>query len=167
MIDLYYTGTGVRTDLPRSLPSARFSQAVRPEGYRAEPGLVDAANVALLLNQPLLLTGEPGTGKTQFAASLAAELGLGCPLRFDTKSTSTARDLFYTVDTLGRFQAAHTNAGTAHPVDFITYNAFGIAILQANPKETVSSLLPTDFIHPGPRRCVVLSTRSTRRPRLS
>ena len=67
--------------------------------------LVDAVNVALLLRQPLLLTGAPGTGKTQLAYSLAYQLGLGEPLKFETKSTSTARDLFYVYDALGRFQA--------------------------------------------------------------
>ena len=36
-----------------------------PAGYLADPGLRDAVNVALTLGQPLLLTGEPGTGKTQ------------------------------------------------------------------------------------------------------
>ena len=65
-----------------------------PSGYLAEEGLRDAVNVALALGQPLLLTGEPGTGKTQLAASVAAELELAAPLVFNTKSTSTARDLF-------------------------------------------------------------------------
>ena len=43
----------------------------------ADKGLIDAVNVALLLGQPLLLTGEPGTGKTQLAYYLAWELDLG------------------------------------------------------------------------------------------
>ena len=48
-----------------------------PSGYLPDPGLVDAVNVALLLNTPLLLTGEPGTGKTQFLLSLIYQLSLG------------------------------------------------------------------------------------------
>ncbi len=54
---------------------------MRPESYLADPGLVDACNVALLLGQPLLLTGEPGTGKTLFASSLVWELGFDKPPR--------------------------------------------------------------------------------------
>ena len=58
-------------DLPGSLDD--------PTGYLAEEGLRDAVNVALALGQPLLLTGEPGTGKTQLAASVAHELGVPAP----------------------------------------------------------------------------------------
>jgi MoxR-like ATPase len=53
----------------------------RPEDYISEPGLVNAVNVALLLDKPLLLTGEPGTGRSQLAYSLAWELGFSCSLR--------------------------------------------------------------------------------------
>lgn len=92
----YYGGQGKqREDLPVNLPGSRRAQMLKPDNYLADTGLVDACNVSLLLGQPLLLTGEPGTGKTEFAASLAWELGLGNPLKYETKSTSSARDLFY------------------------------------------------------------------------
>ena len=42
---------------------------------------MQAVNIALLLEQPLLVTGEPGTGKTQLAYSIASELNLGEVLR--------------------------------------------------------------------------------------
>ena len=93
-----------------------LAQRADPRAYLADAGLVDAVNVALVLGQPLLLTGEPGTGKTQLAYSLAAELGLGEPLKFETKSSSVARDLFYGYDTLSRFHAAHNEgSGRALP----------------------------------------------------
>jgi hypothetical protein len=43
-----------------------------PSGYLPDPGLVNAVNVALLLGKPILLTGDPGTGKTQLAYSTAS-----------------------------------------------------------------------------------------------
>src|SRR5215470_6588439 len=68
----------------------RSQELDHPSGYIAEKGLRDAVNVALALGQPLLLTGEPGTGKTQLAASLSYELGLPEPLVFNVKTTSGA-----------------------------------------------------------------------------
>jgi MoxR-like ATPase len=56
--------------------------------YLAEAGLAAAVNVALILGRPLLLTGEPGTGKTQLSFSVAEELGWIGPLVFVVKTTS-------------------------------------------------------------------------------
>lgn len=130
-------------------------QLFKPEDYLPGAGLVDAVNVALVLGQPLLLTGEPGTGKTQLAYTLGWKLGLGEPLKFETKSTSCARDLFYTLDSLGRFRAAQSGI-EADPLNFISYNALGVAILRANDSSNVAGFLPPDFVHGGKRRSVVL-----------
>src|SRR5271170_5923194 len=96
----------------KSLPASPGDAMRDPREYRRDPGLVDAVNVALLLRQPLMVTGEPGTGKTVLAASVAFELGLDAPLPFETKSTSQARDLFYGYDALGRFTAKEFGSGT-------------------------------------------------------
>jgi len=145
------------------LPASTRDELTDPDGYIPDPGLVQAANVALLLSQPLLLTGEPGTGKTQFAYSLANELGLGEPLKFETKSSTEARDLFYVYDHLGRF---HAGAKTTDPVNFIHYNVLGQAILLANKKDDVAGMLSPDFEHPGsPRRSVVLIDEVDKAPR--
>jgi MoxR-like ATPase len=162
-----YTGQpgAQRPDTGIRIPGSRRAEQSRPEGYLADPGLVDAVNVALLLSQPLLLTGEPGTGKTQLAYSLAWELGLDEPLKFETKSTSTATDLFYTYNALSRFHAAQTGEGSRRTLDYLTYNALGIAILRANPEAAVRSLLPDDFIHGGPSRSVVLIDEIDKAPR--
>src|ERR1039457_4274902 len=61
-----------------------FGQLDDPAHYIADKGLRDAVNVALSLGHPLLVTGEPGTGKTQLAASVAWELNLPAPLVFHT-----------------------------------------------------------------------------------
>jgi MoxR-like ATPase len=163
----FYTGSAGprRPGTGAGVPGSRRAEQTRPEGYLADPGLVDAVNVALLLGQPLLLTGEPGTGKTQLASSLAWALDLGEPLRFETKSTSTAVDLFYTYNALGRFHAAQSGEGSRRTLDYLTYNALGIAILRANAEAAVKPYLPDDFRLDGPRRSVVLIDEIDKAPR--
>jgi MoxR-like ATPase len=126
---------------------------------------VDAVNVALVLGQPLLLTGEPGTGKTQLAYNLAAELGFGAPLKFETKSSSVARDLFYTYDTLSRFHAAQTD-GSRRALDFLTWNALGRAILLSLEPGLRQPLMTPDLADAGPaRRSVVVIDEVDKAPR--
>jgi len=160
-----YKGTGTRAAAAVEVPPSPRSTLVDPAGYRAEPGLIDAVNVAILLGQPLLLTGEPGTGKTQLAFNLAWELGLGEPFIFETKSTSTSRDLFYTFDSLGRFSAVQTGDGSRRAVDYITYSALGAAIVRAHSLGTVGHALPADFPHDGPKRSIVLIDEIDKAPR--
>jgi MoxR-like ATPase len=162
-----YTGNpqNRRTGDELKLPLPRRAKQTDPAGYRPDRGLVDAVNVALLLGQPLLLTGEPGTGKTQLANSVAWELGFDPPLMFETKSTHTARDLFYTYDTLSRFHAAQTGEGSQNSLDYISYNALGIAILRSNEEAAVKQWLPPDFDHGGRRRSVVLVDEVDKAPR--
>jgi MoxR-like ATPase len=161
----FYTGIPQnRHEVPAQLPISRREQQNHPSGYLPDPGLVDAVNVALLLDQPLLLTGEPGTGKTQLARSVAYELNFGCEV-FETKSTSTARDLFYYYDMLGRFYAAQTGQGTQRPLDYVTFNALGLAILRSRPEEEVRDFLPPGFVHGGVCRSVVLIDEIDKAPR--
>jgi MoxR-like ATPase len=150
---------------PRDIPVPDRAKQEDPAGYLTDGPLVDAMNVALLLGSPLLLTGEAGTGKTQLAARLAWELGFGAPIEFNTKSTTTARDLFYTFDAMQRFHAAHTGDGSASNLDYLTYNALGTAILQSLPRDAVAHLLPPGFRHTGPRRSVVLIDEVDKAPR--
>jgi MoxR-like ATPase len=134
-----------------------------PSGYLPDPGLVDAVNVALLLGKPMLLTGDPGTGKTQLAYSVAWQLASrrlinvssAAVEKFETKSTSQSMDLFYTFDTLRRFHAAQSGGSTKN-VDYITYNALGTAILSALPYEAIADVVRSDFIFTRPKRTTVL-----------
>jgi len=162
----YYTGNpkNRRESGPAQLPGSRRAKQTDPKGYIPDPGLVDAVNVALLLGQPLLLTGEPGTGKTQLAYSLAWELGYDLPLIFETKSSSASRDLFYTYDALSHFRAVQTGAG-GNVIDYTTWNAMGVAILRSRPEPEVKQWLNGDFKHGGARRSVVLIDEIDKAPR--
>jgi len=149
--------------LPESLRMGKDA----PEHYIPDAGLVGAFRAMLLLRRPLLITGEPGTGKTQAAHYLNWKLGYGPKaLRFDAKSTSTARDLFYTYNTIGRFHAAQTREGSQRNVDYIQYSALGAAILRALPRSEISQWLPMGFAHPGqPMQSVVLIDEVDKAPR--
>lgn len=137
-----------------------------PEYYIAEKGLRDAVNVALALGQPLIITGEPGTGKTQLAGSVAYELGLHKPLVFYAKTTSNATDMFYQYDALRRFQDSHIPGKTAiNTEDYITYQAFGIAILLTRPPDEVKQFLPEHLKGKGMTRSVVLIDEIDKAPR--
>ncbi len=71
------------------------------DSYVTSPALEDAVNVALALERPLLLRGEPGTGKTLLAHAIAE--GLGMPLiTWFVKSTTRASEGLYVYDTVQR-----------------------------------------------------------------
>ena len=162
----FYSGQGKQRDKGATdLPAPRRSDLIQPEKYLADPGLVDAANVALMLGQPLLLTGEAGTGKTQFAYSLAWELKLGEPFKFETKSTSAARDLFYTYDALKRFQDVQSGLKPESILPYLTFQALGIAILRTRARAEIADLVPADFPQGEKNRSVVLIDEIDKAPR--
>lgn len=73
--------------------------------YLADPTLVKAVNMAIVLRRPLLVKGPPGCGKTRLAHAIAHELDL--PLyEWHIKSTARARDGLYTIDMVRRLQDA-------------------------------------------------------------
>jgi MoxR-like ATPase len=141
-------GQGEQSDLPAFELNENLNKAGR---YIPAPALSDAVNVALALGQPLLLTGEPGTGKTQLAHHLAHFFKLANPLVFNAQTTSTATDLFYKYDALGHFQYAQNAhnpplSTEAFEERFIRYEALGEAIRRG-------------------KRCVVLIDEIDKAPR--
>ena len=92
-------------------------------GYIASGPLVDAVNCAIALERPLLIKGEPGTGKTVLARHVAE--GLGMPmLSWHIKSTTKAADGLYLYDTVQRLN--DSRFGTGNVADIRHYIRLGV-----------------------------------------
>jgi len=154
-------------ELGAQLPPPLYAKLRQPDRYLVDDGLRDACNVALLLGQPLLLTGEPGTGKSRFAHALAWEFGLGDPLVFEVKSTSTARNLFYQYDALQRYQDIQSGilAKDAPPTNYLTIQALGQAIINSHAPADLPAAIAGLANSGAPRRSVVLLDEVDKAPR--
>jgi MoxR-like ATPase len=127
--------------------------------YRFSEPHKRAIQVALLLRQPLLITGEAGVGKTRSARALADLLGVRYE-RFNIKSTTTGRDLLYSFDDVARFRdaaTARTSGSAFHMPGLVRYvelSALGKAIARsAGPKAGITTDLPVkDLLGPAAAR---------------
>ncbi|WP_137938713.1 MoxR family ATPase [Chitinivorax sp. B] len=73
------------------------------DSYVATPDLMMAVNAAITLQRPLLIKGEPGTGKTMLAEEVAAALGLPL-IQWHIKSTTKAQQGLYEYDAVSRLR---------------------------------------------------------------
>ena len=80
------------------------------DGYILSDELRDAVNAAIVLERPILVKGEPGTGKTQLAVAIAEALDMPL-LRWQVKSTTRAKDGLYVYDTVKRLNDARFGDG--------------------------------------------------------
>jgi MoxR-like ATPase len=97
------------------MSSESFDQFQGTATYIASDDLRHSVNVAVALARPLLLRGEPGTGKTLLAENLA--LALGLPLiRWHVKSTTKARDGLYVYDTVARLHDSRFGDGNVKDI---------------------------------------------------
>ncbi|QWB24348.1 MULTISPECIES: MoxR family ATPase [Streptomyces] len=99
--------------LPPAPPWRRFGDGPR-SGTRAAPYLIsakdaDVVNAALHLRRPLLVTGQPGTGKSSLARAIAHELQLGDVLHWPVNSRSTVSEALYRYDAVGRLRETALN----------------------------------------------------------
>ena len=122
------------------------------EEYKASPALENAVNLAIALGRPLLLQGDPGSGKTRLAYAVAYALGL--PLeRAYIKSTSRAQDLLYTYDAVARLYdsqlATIDPPQAARSLDannYIRFGPLGRAIIRAGEPHLRRSVVLIDEI---------------------
>lgn len=134
-------------------------QATRGATFQSGPREIELVNAALFLRRPLLLTGQPGVGKSSLAFAVARELQLGQVLRWNITTRSTLMEGLYAYDAIGRLQDANLS-GNDHrqPPDigrYIRLGPLGTALLPASrprvllvdeiDKSDVD--LPNDLLH--------------------
>ena len=78
--------------------------------YIAGEELLNSVNVAMALQKPLLIKGEPGTGKTMLAEAIAESLGMELII-WSIKSTTKAQDGLYLYDTVQRLYDSQFGEG--------------------------------------------------------
>ncbi|MCF6522722.1 MoxR family ATPase [Streptomyces sp. JJ36] len=111
-----FRGDGERVEVPfpaappwRRFDERRSSTVAKdsdPRPYLIGPNEADIVNAALHLRRPLLVTGQPGTGKSSLAHAVAHELALGRVLQWPVNSRSTLQDALYQYDAVGRLREA-------------------------------------------------------------
>jgi MoxR-like ATPase len=100
--------------------------------YVATPDLMLAVNAAIKLQRPLLIKGEPGTGKTMLAEEVATALGLPL-LQWHIKSTTKAQQGLYEYDAVSRLR--DSQLGDDRVKDIANYIVKGV-LWQAFESET-------------------------------
>ncbi len=83
--------------------------------YVATDDLKLAVNAAITLRRPLLVKGEPGTGKTMLAEQVAASLGLPL-LEWHVKSTTKAQQGLYEYDAVSRLRDSQLGESRVHDI---------------------------------------------------
>ncbi|MFI7131123.1 AAA family ATPase [Nonomuraea sp. NPDC050153] len=112
----------------------RRGETYQTAGAAGPDGLTDEArmvNAALILRRPLLVTGDPGSGKSSLAYRIAYELGLGAVLRWQVTSRSKLVDGLYSYDAVARLhdaQLAKTGARTKPVGHYIQLGPLGTAL---------------------------------------
>lgn len=152
--DIARRHTALRAHRP---PAAPLGHRESARIFQCDPGLRTVINTALDTGLPLLLTGPPGTGKSQVAWFVALAFGLGDPLSLHVRSTTTYRDFLYDLDAVAYLHAAYAArvGGEAPPRSrFIRPGPYWQAIRAQTPKVVLIDEIdkaprdfPNDLLH--------------------
>jgi MoxR-like ATPase len=136
---------------------SEFQRFRGTDRYLTSPGLEAAVNCALALERPLLVRGEPGTGKTMLAESVSAALGLRL-IHWPVKSTTRAQDGLYIYDTVARLYDSRFGDGDVKDIKrYIRLGPLGESFASSSDGSRVVLLIdeidkadlefPNDLLH--------------------
>jgi len=113
---------------------AAEQQQLKGESYQPPAEAIDMVNAALSLRRPLLITGNPGTGKSTLAYAVARELGLGTVLKWAITTRTTMKDGLYSYDAIARLQDAQASDqdNRQETGNYVTLGALGTAFVPAD-----------------------------------
>jgi MoxR-like ATPase len=134
--------------------SSAFRRFAGTPGYLTNEALEAAVNCALALERPLLVKGEPGTGKTLLAQAIADSLGLEL-IHWPVKSTTRAQDGLYVYDTVQRLYDARFGEGDVKDIrHYIRLGPLGRAfssaqrqVLLIDEVDKADLEFPNDLLH--------------------
>jgi len=132
----------------------RFRRFAGTDRYLTSPALQAAVNCALALERPLLVKGEPGTGKTLLAEAIAGALGVRL-LTWNVKSTTRAQDGLYLYDTVQRLYDSRFGDGDVRDIRrYIRFGPLGEAfrsaervVLLIDEVDKADLEFPNDLLH--------------------
>jgi MoxR-like ATPase len=133
---------------------SEFHRFSGTESYLTNEALEAAVNCALTLERPLLVKGEPGTGKTLLAEAISQ--ALGAPLvRWHVKSTTRAQDGLYVYDTVQRLYDSRFGEGDVKDIaHYIKLGPVGRAfeseervVLLIDEVDKADIEFPNDLLH--------------------
>ena len=131
-----------------------FDRFAGTNSYITSDELRDVVNVAIALQKPLLVRGEPGTGKTLLAEAIAEDLGMGL-ITWHIKSTTKAQEGLYTYDTVQRLNDSRFGDGDVGDIEhYIKLGPLGQAfasdervVLLIDEIDKADMEFPNDLLH--------------------
>ena len=134
---------------------SEFTRFQGADKYIADEGLMADVNAAIALRRPLLVRGEPGTGKTSLAHAIAESLGMPL-MTWHVKSTTSAKEGLYEYDVVQRLNDSRFGDGdvavvvalvgsTVAPVDTFAASSAVLAATKYG-RDPYTSFIPSSIM---------------------